>query len=525
MKMKKILFLMMMLLLALSIMMVLPNKVFANEMSDEYKKLLNEDGKLVIDSIKPSNEDEFISVFELLVLKDGMSYSNIANDFSSCDLTFNNETHTVEIAYNYNKNIKSKLNGLVKNFPSNVSYFKVQDMELINYWANTTKDGEDTFTYYSGELKSYLNNYNVSFQVDNRAGMDGYLLTERIGIFLVKYNGITYYMNSTLGARGEHIIYVPTTTGDSKEELMAAAQKRIDEYIGKDKMKLSYSGTAYDIWLQQEYEETRDMWKEADPNMTFEQWKDYGNVFIPTYNNFEEAINIKGVTEADSVFSITVGGKKHFIIVKKDNSKMITPSYRTTDIETDVMISSSDSAIPLDTNIQAKQLTNGSEYNKIIKSLNVKESAMFDLKLYSSSLENYVTKTDEGIFEVKIPVPDNLKGKELVVYYTDDSGKTETFEVEVKDGYAIFKTKHFSIYTLAEIVLEENNDGGNDENTTNNSNDKSDSTDNNNLNSANNVNNPKTGDNIIITELIFIIATAGLIIIKRINKTEINNKL
>ena len=46
-------------------------------------------------------------------------------------------------------------------------------MELINYWANTTKDGEDTFTYYSGELKSYLNNYNVSFQVDHRAGMDG----------------------------------------------------------------------------------------------------------------------------------------------------------------------------------------------------------------------------------------------------------------------------------------------------------------------------------------------------------------
>ena len=87
------------------------------------------------------------------------------------------------------------------------------------------------------------------------------------------------------------------------------------------------------------------------------------------------------------------------------------------------------------------------------------------------------------------------------------------------------KQKHFSIYTLAEIVLEENNDGGNNENTTNNSNDKSDSTDNNNLNSVNNVNNPKTGDNIIITELIFIIATAGLIIIKRINKTEINNKL
>ena len=73
---------------------------------DDMIELLNEDGKLVIDSIKPSNEDEFISVFELLVLKDGMSYSNIANDFSSCDLTFNNETHTVEIAYNYNKNIK-----------------------------------------------------------------------------------------------------------------------------------------------------------------------------------------------------------------------------------------------------------------------------------------------------------------------------------------------------------------------------------------------------------------------------------
>ena len=509
--------------------------VYITEKSDEFKKLLNKDGKLVINSIKPSNEYEFRSVFELLVWKDGIDYSHISEDFSSCDLTFNDETHTVEIVYNYNNSIKDKLNGFVKSFPSNIEFFKVQDMELINYWVNTAQnesEEKDTFTYYSGELKSYLNNYNVTIQVDNRAGMDGALVTERLGIFLVKYNDITYYINNVLGARGEHIIYVPTTTGDSKEELMAAAQTRVDEYIGKDKVKLSYGGTAYDAWLKQEYEITRWMWEQDDPNMTFEQWKALGNVFIPTYEKFEEVINIKGVTETDSVFNVAIGDKSYYVIIKKDDAKMITPTYATADIATDVTISSTDTSIPLDTSIQAKPLTSGTEYEKIIKLLNVENSETFDLKLYSESLEKYITKLDDGRFEVKIPISKELEGKNLVVYYVDQNDKITEHEVIVKDGYAIFTTDHFSIYTLAEVkAIEDNKEDNKEENNGNitgdNSNniesdDNKNSTGNTSMdnNITDNTNNPKTGDNIILFSIIFVIALSGILVTFIVNRKK-----
>ena len=83
----------------------------------------------------------------------------------------------------------------------------------------------------------------------------------------------------------------------------------------------------------------------------------------------------------------------------------------------------------------------------------------------NNSLEDYITKLDDGTFEVRIPVPDNLKGKNLVAYYTSSDGKTEEYKVEVKDGYAIFKTKHFSIYTLAESEVKNGNNNENNGNT------------------------------------------------------------
>lgn len=74
---------------------------------------------------------------------------------------------------------------------------------------------------------------------------------------------------------------------------------------------------------------------------------------------------------------------------------------------------------------------------------------MFDIKLYSESTNKYVTKLENGTFEVKIPLDPKFEGKNLVVYYTDEAGKVTEYTVTVKDGYATFTTNHFSIYTLA----------------------------------------------------------------------------
>ena len=108
--------------------------------------------------------------------------------------------------------------------------------------------------------------------------------------------------------------------------------------------------------------------------------------------------------------------------------------------------------------INIKELTSGEEYNKILKILNITNNEMFDISLFSNSIKDYITKLKDGSFEVKIPITEKFKDKELVVYYVDDEGKITDYPVTIEDEYAIFNTNHFSIYTLAEkTIIEEKN--------------------------------------------------------------------
>lgn len=488
--------------------------------SEEFKKLLNKDGKLEINAVVPASEEDFLVYFEVLIYKEGEHrwYDCISNDFSSCDLTACGETHTVEIVYNYDPKNKEKMQSFIKNFPKDIEYFKVEDMELINYWVNNAdKEDSESLDMFSGELKSYLNYNNIEYYVDNRAGLDGPLVTLRKGMAIFKYNDIVYYVDGFLGTKAEHIIYVPNETGTSKEELIAAAQKRINEYLGKEGIAtVSYAGKAYDIWIESEYEASRWMWEQVDPNMTLEEFKAMANVFIPTYEKFEDAIGIKGVNETDSVFNVTIAGKSHYIIIKTDSSKMKTPSYKTADMTTDVEISSTSSSIPLDTSIQAEKLTSGTDYEKIIKILNVENSETFDLKLYSNSLEKYVTKLEDGKFEVKIPISKELEGKALIVYYVDANEKVTEHEVTVKDGYAVFTTNHFSIYTLAEKQADVNKDdtgntSGDDKKEDNAANTPSVDKNNTNTGNTSTGTNPKTGDNILLFVGMLLLSGIGIV--------------
>lgn len=214
---------------------------YLTEQSEEFKKELNEDGKLVFNSVKPSNEQEMYFLFDLLFRlnneEKGYEFGNPSEDFSSMDLTINSgkvnqETHKVEVVYNYDKTVKQKLQSFVNNFPKDIEYFHVKDLELINYLVNNVEnDGSENLDAYSGELKSAVNNSNIEYYVDNRAGEDSAFFTVRLGVAMFKYNDIIYHIDKSLGTKAEHIIYVPDTTGNSKEELIATAQKRINEYL------------------------------------------------------------------------------------------------------------------------------------------------------------------------------------------------------------------------------------------------------------------------------------------------------
>lgn len=141
---------------------------------------------------------------------------------------------------------------------------------------------------------------------------------------------------------------------------------------------------------------------------------------------------------------------------------------------------------------------------------------MFDLKLFSNSLNDYITELENGYFAVKIPVTEKFKNGNLVVYYVTDDGKVEEHEVTLTDGYAVFTTNHFSVYTLAEKVTE-SEPIKDPENNNNNNTVENGETENNNNNAKADV--PKTGDNIITYVIIFLASavalTTGLVLIRR----------
>ena len=179
---------------------------------------------------------------------------------------------------------------------------------------------------------------------------------------------------------------------------------------------------------------------------------------------------------------------------------MYTPTFVSSDVATDVAISANSGTLPLDTLIRVNEITGGDQYEKIMKILALEDGEIYDLKLFSQALEKNITKLEDGSFEVRIPLSEKLKGKDLVAYYVDDNGN--------KEGYAVFNTNHFSTYTLAEKVSDVTPPSNNEENKDEQGGEKDDT--------------PKTGTGILAIKSILgifaVVLASTVIIAKRENK-------
>ncbi|MBR6690092.1 MAG: hypothetical protein IKL65_02035 [Bacilli bacterium] len=414
--------------------------VNAAEMSDEFKAILNDKKQFIAETVPPTTDFELeILVNEYLLIEKNLGDYNISNCNSSytlCELTYwadseNSETHNIEVVYKYDKNVKNMINSYMSKLPAGKNEFAVRDLEIVNFWLNG-KGSSKYITNYSSELKEYFDYKN--FSLDARRGTSAPFSTGRSGMANFKYNNVVYGLIENFSVSADHVIYVPTDTEDTPQAILSAAQSRLDEYVGIGKTELTYVSTARDYVI------------------------DKLGAVPSEFATFEEAFayefGMENVSETDLIYTMDVyydenSGNTHELIIRRDSTKMINPTYVSSDVSTDITISSEESAIPLDTIIQAKELTSGSEYEKIVSLLNLTDNITFDLKLYSNSIEEYINKLDDGTFEVKIPIPEDFEGKDLVVYYVDSNGKPEQYKVEItEDGYAIFKTTHFSIYTL-----------------------------------------------------------------------------
>lgn len=454
-----------------------PNNVKANETNEEFKRLITEEGKMEVKSIEPKTIEEArlllgdYTLYEQTIGEFSIDMDSCNEDFTKCNVIENktNEKYLVDITYNYDKKIKKQIDEYVKKI-GDKNFFKVRDMEIVNFWINAKGD-ETLIKDYSNELKELFDFKNFVFDI--RLGTPEMFLRSTGGQGNIVYDGTIYHFGGHMDVEGKHILYVSEDTGNTKEELVSAIQKRIDNYIGENIVDVTYEDTItnyynglikhYDESFNQAKEELekeklkpvneQDIFKimnlENDINMIPLNKQS----FIEDWNNPNGIYSFLNLAEGDYYFKATIPGNKgsenefYFIIVK-DNASIFEPKYTTSDLKTNVTISSDNTNIPLDTLIKAYEITSGEEYEKIISLLNLTDNITYDLKLYSNSLEKYITKLSDGSFEVRIPIPENFKDKNLEVYYVDEKGNKETYSVNINNGYAVFNTNHFSIYTL-----------------------------------------------------------------------------
>lgn len=431
-------------------------------MSEQFKSMLT-DGKIIVPSAVPEDEEmdgyAYLMGFLCMYETEEVSYypQYISDGVYDIGGWYNEtgelaEIHRVEVEFEADLDAKelAVAEDVVDKIPyeseswewegevyeNRWSTFLITDMEAVNMWASGYDRNNLTAhrhtANYSGELKEYLGNSNVDFRVTMiGAGLDTDLYLEACGDAVVLINDIMYAsVPHMIKAQVEHIVYVPDGTATDKDSLMAAAQKRINEYLGSDsKVVVSYGG-AYNTM-------SNTWWNSDDADYQAEMMEYLGLETAPEH-----------------YFIATSGDMQYKFLIMADSSKMITPTYKTVDAASNVSISSQSAEIPLDTSMRANQLTSGEEYDKVIDTLGVEENITFDLKLYSQSTASYVSELETGTFEVQIPLTDALKDKDLVAYYVDENDKVIEYEVTVtEDGcYAVFETDHFSIYTIAEAA-------------------------------------------------------------------------
>lgn len=434
-------------------------KYFAleKEMSKEYKESLEAiltDGYFIFPAVKPTRtiEDNF-DFYTLFGAYNGDKHGveiwpaeelNLSKEFHYMTLKFDdieNENHIVKYKWQTDtipSNLKGKFEKIEKNILNNTKpldkiaeghngvYFEIADLNYINYLMNNNPYDNnigifESVVNYSNELKEIFENSNFKYYFDFRAGNTEPFFKVAFGYMSLGYNNLIYSLNFDAGFYVKQVIYIPNNTEDTQEAYIAAAKKRITEYLGIDDVKIEVGGTREEI--SREFElDRRGVWKD-----------------------FYDEKNL-----SDYYYNITINGTVEQFVFEKNSKKIKEIEFKTKDLESDVEINTNSGTIPLDTLIEVDIIgKNHKEFKEILEILKKDNGMIYDLKLYSETLSKYITKLHNGKFKVRIPLKDEFKNQKLKAYYIDDNDNIEEYNVTIENGYAVFETDHFSTYTIA----------------------------------------------------------------------------
>ena len=399
-----------------------------------FDEWLSADGKFVIKSVEPTDMDSYYTIADYVYEKtDGVQMGDCDETYTNCLFSYRvwnqesmsfTEVHEerFDVKYDYDATVKARIDVMMAGVTLPDDGFFLNDMELINYFVFHE---EGDLPNYSSELRSAFGNANLNFWIDVRAGGDGTLETSQAGIGKTFYDGVLYYTIPFVNVTANHILYVPSDTADSK--IVETLQARIDATLKAiDGVEVTVRATDKTV---------------ADV--------------------VEEGEHYDFAVGSDKVYKVFFKyadnpGRNHdaYFVVKKDSNKIPAAAvFDSKDLATGISIVATDAA-GLPGNLLAMVESLGSASAEVEEALGKDKAFSYDLGLsYSGGAIDM--KSDYGYeFKVGIPVPAELKGKDLAVYYIDADGKIEEHPAEVVGDVANFETTHFSVYILAGDEIE-----------------------------------------------------------------------
>ena len=425
----------------------------------------------------------------------GYILTNCDEEMTECDVYSVREAKELErikITYQYDEAIKKVVDRLIAKMGTNEKTFTLNDIESINYFYSNRKYIEDhpeitespEFVGYALEYPSFSSDLKKFFEYSNfeiRVGLgeDAPYYSTQAGEIQFWYKDTLYGIGPMTTVVDQHVVYIKEDATNIEE----AIKNRFSKYYKVVNVEKITTKTVAQL-LEEEKETFEDYW-----DSTISTYPDH-NGYANKEEYVEDMMNIMYNKEDAPGYFMTKAEEYQYLVefedgfetalaVVKDNTKANdTRKVVTNDAGTGVEIST-EGLIPLDTLISVARVTSGEEYDKIVNLLKVDNAEIFDLKLFSTAENKFITELEDGTFNVRLPISEALKGKDLIVYYVKDDDTVEEHTVTADGDYAVFSTNHFSIYTLAEAP------GGS--------------------------NNPATGDKIIMYVIVLVTSLVGVL--------------
>ncbi|MBO4600687.1 MAG: hypothetical protein J5634_00400 [Bacilli bacterium] len=531
---------------------IVPNLVSALDIDK-----IKENKELVINAVTPTDDDSFFITEDWWSMKNDYNYylGDCSADYTKCNIykEGNLVASDIAIKYEYDPVVKTVVENIIKKVPSTGKDFILSDIEMVFYakytqyfWAHLDPNANLTEADYpnpirfSSEYKEFIGYKNFVFEP--RMGYEAMYADYMGGTATFEYNDTLYGTTDGIGTKVNYVLYVPDDTTD----IIKALEDKLKPYFPDVTITYDSTGSAQDSIASEVnyYKEQYTNCKTYRDNIMAipENERDYSNndVFRENYTNYNNSCGSFGSYESQefgdpdvyaaeleadlkaneyaAVLNAEPGfyllefenGQGLYFPVVKDSSKIVNKELNITTVDSASNVEIKTKAnIPLDTLIEVARITSGEEYNAIVKLLNKTDVEMFDLKLFSKSANNYIKKLDDGNFEVKLPVKDEFKGKDLVVYYVDENNKVVEYKVTLTDdGFAVFTTDHFSIYTLT-IADPKEDTTTVDETTPSETKEE-----------EKKINNPATADNITIYFGLFTISALSLVVMPSLKKVK-----